>query len=251
MNLRVAIQAGAIIGKARGEGRRTLQITNRRVGTTESTAGAVADCAMAARAHEVHAFFHEAGFIGAVRRVAVQAVLANRLVFPQHRTALIGMAGVAGLVDREFFEQLGTSRTMRVMAIRANHFALTHRVMRVLERFCALLRVAGKALGRLRLANQHGIFRHVQGVAAHASHVGILVLGAEPIHALGVLVAGQTGLVARRNRRGVRAIKNDCRQSRLTSSKACCVRVAWAMAGFTSLLAAWRMRITFHGVRRL
>ena len=50
--------------------------------------------------------YHQARFVGAVRRVAVQAVVAHRLMFPQQRPALVGVAVVAGLVDGEFLQQL-------------------------------------------------------------------------------------------------------------------------------------------------
>ena len=66
---------------------------------------------------------------GTMRRMAVEAVLTHRLVFPQQRAALFRMAVVADLVDPEFLQQLRTRRTMRVVAVAAHHLALADRVM--------------------------------------------------------------------------------------------------------------------------
>src|SRR5690242_4168376 len=89
----------------------------------------------------------------AMRRMAVQAVLANRLMFPQYRATLLGVTVVAGLVDREFFQQLRTWRAVRVVAVGADDLALANRVMRELEAVGTLFRVTGEAF--LRLGELH------------------------------------------------------------------------------------------------
>ena len=60
---------------------------------------------------------------GAVGRMAIRAVICDGAVFPQERAALFGMAGVAGLIDRCFDQQLRSDGSMRVVAIAAGHLA--------------------------------------------------------------------------------------------------------------------------------
>jgi hypothetical protein len=67
---------------------------------------------------------------GTMRIVAAQAVLAHRCVLEQKRSALFGMAFVAIVVDGIFPQERLGSAAMRVVAIRADHFALTHRHVR-------------------------------------------------------------------------------------------------------------------------
>lgn len=55
--------------------------------------------------------------VGAVRRMAVRAILSHRLMFPQEGAALFGMAGVASLGHRVLLEQFGTGRTVRIVAV--------------------------------------------------------------------------------------------------------------------------------------
>src|SRR5450759_4027573 len=65
----------------------------------------------------------------AMRIVAVQAVLAHRRVFEQERSALLGMALVAIVVDRIRPQQPFGEGSVRIMTIRAHHFAFTQRHM--------------------------------------------------------------------------------------------------------------------------
>ena len=83
--------------------------------------------------------------VGAVRGMAIVAVLGHRLMFPQKRPAFFGMAGITGFGDRIFVQQFRTSRTMRVMAVGTGRLALRNRVMGKFERLRALLFMAGKA----------------------------------------------------------------------------------------------------------
>ena len=64
------------------------------------------------------------GFMAAV------AVLAYRGVLPQVRTAFLGMARVALVVDRGLPQHLVGRRAVRVVAIRAGDLALADRMMR-------------------------------------------------------------------------------------------------------------------------
>ena len=68
--------------------------------------------------------------IRAVRRVAIEAVLANRRMLEQERTALLRMALVARLVHRVGLEQRIGQGAMRIVAIVAAHLPLGQRHMR-------------------------------------------------------------------------------------------------------------------------
>ena len=68
--------------------------------------------------------------IRAMRRMAIQAVLANRGVFEQKRAALLGVALVARLVDRVRFQEGAGKRSERIVAVIAAHLALGERHVR-------------------------------------------------------------------------------------------------------------------------
>ena len=95
----------------------------------------------------------QSGLHRTMRIVAVAAVFADRRVLPQERSAFVGVAGIAGLVDGVLDQQLGPARSMRIVAIRADHLCLHNRMMRGHVRLGSLLLVASEAdegLGGLR-----------------------------------------------------------------------------------------------------
>ncbi|OGT64356.1 MAG: hypothetical protein A2993_00680 [Gammaproteobacteria bacterium RIFCSPLOWO2_01_FULL_47_190] len=61
----------------------------------------------------------------AVRVMTDGTFLPYRLVLPQERPALFRMALIAGLVDRILCQVSAAGRPVRVMAIGADHLALT------------------------------------------------------------------------------------------------------------------------------
>ena len=84
-----------------------------------------------------------------VRRVADGALFLHRRVLPQKWSPLFVMAGVAGVVNGDAFQEVGADGPMGVMAIGAGHQAFNHGMMRRPEIRCPLLGVAGEAHGRL------------------------------------------------------------------------------------------------------
>ena len=125
----------------------------------------------------------------AVRVVANAAVFGDRRMLVHERTALFCMAGVAGVVHAVALGELGTGRTMHVVAVGTGHFALGNRVVRRPVDLGALLLVAGKAeLGLLGSAGQHRVTIAVRLVAGIAGHISRFVLAAGPQVALGILV---------------------------------------------------------------
>ena len=135
--------------------------------------------------------------VRAVRRVAVEAVLAHRRVLPEERAALLGVALVAELVDRAG-DQVGLGqRAVRVVAGQAVHLALAHGVVRGLLHLRAHVLVALEAgLGLHRGADHRiGRGRGVDLVAVQAADALALVRTAHPVRLRGVVaVAGQADL---------------------------------------------------------
>ena len=68
--------------------------------------------------------------IAPVRQVTIEAVFPYRRMFPQERTAGIGMASITGFVDTVVRNEFLGDRAMDVVTIGALHFALADRMMR-------------------------------------------------------------------------------------------------------------------------
>src|SRR5690242_5613372 len=66
----------------------------------------------------------------AVGLMAVGAVFKRGRMFPQERTAPLGVAGVTVLVDASLFELGGIRRSVRVVAVAAADFSFAQRHMR-------------------------------------------------------------------------------------------------------------------------
>ena len=78
---------------------------------------------MAFLAQPWHSLFQQRRIVGAMRRVAIGAIVKHWRVFPQEGTALVGVAGITGLVSRLFDQHFRTCGTMGVVALRASGFA--------------------------------------------------------------------------------------------------------------------------------
>src|SRR4029453_12718876 len=70
--------------------------------------------------------------VGSVGLMAVDAVLADRRVLPQHRAALLRVARVADVVDRIGVQERSGRRPVRIVAVDARHLALGQRHVRAL-----------------------------------------------------------------------------------------------------------------------
>src|SRR5678816_192384 len=93
----------------------------------------------------------------AVWLVADRAILGNRRVFPEIRTALLGVAGEARVVERAADKGVVGHGAMRVVAIAAGHAILAQRVRKRQEALGPLTRMAVHAGFCLRGLDQHGI----------------------------------------------------------------------------------------------
>src|ERR1019366_4979913 len=139
----------------------------------------------------------------AVRVVAVRAAFDDGVVLPEVGTALLHVAGVAGLVGRARDEELLVRGAVRVVARRAFHFPLRDRHVRVVRLLRHLGRVAaGARRHHVVLLQVRALrFRMHHGVAVGAGHVAALVRASLPKRARRLLVALQAGGVALRNGR--------------------------------------------------
>ena len=133
--------------------------------------------------------------IRAVWRVAVEAALANGRMLEQERTALLGMALIARLVDRIGLEQRASQGAMRIVAIVAAHLPFGQRHVRAAIELQADIPVTlctGIVDRRLRHQPLHGEFRHGV-VAVAARQVVALVDRSLPVIARPARVTGEAG----------------------------------------------------------
>ena len=103
------------------------------------------------RAHEGRARLQQWRDVRAVRGMAVRAVFGYRLVFPQERTTLFGMATEAGFVDGVFLEQLRAGEPCELWQSEQAILPAVERVGGDAMGLGALFLVAGEADFRLCL----------------------------------------------------------------------------------------------------
>ena len=136
-----------------------------------------------------------------MRIVAVRAVVIDWLVVVHKRPAFLHVAGVAGVDHAIAFHQLGTGRSMHIVAIGTGHFAFHDWMMRGLVDLRALLLVAGEAELGLGALVAYYIFCRVYLVAVGARHVARLMGASLPVRALWILImALEAGIIALVNR---------------------------------------------------
>jgi hypothetical protein len=82
---------------------------------------------------------------GTVGTVTQAAILGCGRVFEQERPALLGVAGVAGVVERRFDQRRFGGRTMRIVAVDAGGSAFEDWMSRTQPNRCADVRVALEA----------------------------------------------------------------------------------------------------------
>ena len=191
VHLRVAVHAAAplphgddvLAAGGRADGRGKLARRGRRVDP-----GLPADRADVARqvrrvallAQDRRPNLQQRSHRAAMRAVAAAAVLRHGFVLVHEGPALFGVAGVAGLVGAVHQRQLRARRPMGVVAVRASHLPLGHRVVRRPQHLRALLLVAGVAdLGLHRLA-QHAVLVRMHLVAGGTGEVGAVVVRCRP-----------------------------------------------------------------------
>src|SRR6266540_5100113 len=135
--------------------------------------------------------------VGAVRVMAIQAVLAHRGVLPEEGAALLGVAGQAELIGVLRLDHLGARPVVRVVAVRAVHPALAHRMVRSPHGLGPHLGVAGEAgVARARrLQLRHGGPRLVDAVTIGAGETAAVVHAPQEVRLAGLVVTPEAGLV--------------------------------------------------------
>ena len=96
----------------------------------------VAARVMAGIANARHARLQQLRVAGAMRLVAVRAVLHYRRVLPEEGTAPFGVAAQAVFVGRALKQLFGIGRTVRIVATGASYFAFAVRHVRRTLQLC-------------------------------------------------------------------------------------------------------------------
>lgn len=152
------------------------------------------------------------------------AVFRRRLMLPKEWAALVGMAGVAGLVDGVLGQIALARGAVRVVASGTAHFAFADWMTERLGQAGALILVAGQADVGLQNFVEYRILRDVGGVATDACDIFGLVTAALPMHQLLAVVAA---LTLGDTDAGVLLLEGDVGRQRIVVD----VRLARAVAG--------------------
>src|SRR5262245_13326186 len=135
---------------------------------------------------------------GAMRVVAIAAVLHDRWVLPQEWAAFLRVAGEAGLIHGCSNKELVVGGAMRIMAARALHLALTDRHVGEAQLLRGALLMTAGARGEHGFLAQVAAFGHGRhdGVAVRARDRARLVRAALPGKPRGLLVTLEANRIA-------------------------------------------------------
>ena len=181
--------------------------------------------------------------VRAVRRVAVAAVFAYRLMFPQERTALFRVALETGLVDRVVNQAGVSGRTVGIMAVRAGHQADVgagfgsglHRVPRLAHELRTLFCMAVVTDGGLALERQYRVVFDMYFMTVDTGGFLDVMHAPHPVEAAAVIVAAEAN--------GILFIRRHALAERDRRGWPCTVRrfpgmgLARAVAGFTIMVS--------------
>lgn len=135
------------------------------------------------RPHLEHAFRS-----GAMRVMAVRAVVIDRFVAMHERPTLFHVAGVTGFNHAITLHELRTHRTMHIVAIGASHFSLNNRVVRRLVDLGTLFLVAGKAHLGLRAFIAHLILSAMHRMTRGTGYLTRVMRTANPVRTLRIFI---------------------------------------------------------------
>jgi hypothetical protein len=140
-----------------------------------------------------------------VRRVAVGAIVRDRLMLPEEWTALLRVARRASLVDRFLDEELGAVRAMCVVTAGTGYFPFQNRVPREAMNLSLLGLVAGRADVGLGQRVQHFLLDRMPFVAVRTRNAVRFVLAASPVRSRKdvCFMTVETGRISRCDRRQV------------------------------------------------
>lgn len=234
-------------------------------GTERLRLGRVPAAVMAGVANTRHARLQQLRVAGAVRLMAVRAILHDRRMLPEEWAAAFCVAAVAILVGGGLDQLLRIRSSMRIVAARAGHFAFAiWHVGRALQlcpahlvalqaqlRLCFLhTLVVGKrrVVAALRRQRDANFLLHL--MAIHARHAAGFVRTALPEHVASPGMARLAGRVLLGH--GVFRILAETHRDGVFSAPGFYVRSSRPMTGLTSMGFVCIMRmgkgLTHHGV---
>src|SRR3972149_5312565 len=142
---------------------------------------------MALLAQERAAYLQHAIFRSAVRIMTNRAILAHRRVLPQERTALFGVALIAGFVHRVLGQLRSGGRAVRIVAVGTDHLGFPYGMAGALETLRPLILMAGEADFCLGLLGQDRVIHADRVMAVDAGVASRGVRADMPIHPDGAL----------------------------------------------------------------
>lgn len=182
-----------------------------------------------------------------MRNVTIHAAIDYRLMLPEERTALVGVAGVASFVEGILLEQARANGAMRIVTIRAHYLAGIDRMCGNLVAVGTLFLVTGKADLRLRLLRENVVLRRVNLVAVVAGYLVVLMGTAVPVGTSCSLVAIQalSGTILVIIGR-IHALLEDVIRCRTSLAGGIALQVSLAIA--VTGLAGWRSGVPSHAM---
>jgi hypothetical protein len=163
--------------------------------------------------------------------MAESAILADRSVLPQIRSAFFGVALVTGVIDVQSCQLRRNGVAVHVVAAHAVHLSFEYRVRESLLRLSALHPMAAETDVGLRRRLPDGIRRRVEVVTVDTSYLVAGVSARVPAETDIALVAGQAHAVLFVDRRsGIRTEPNHG-GAFLSAPDTARMRASWSVAG--------------------
>lgn len=173
-----------------------------------------------------------------MRFMTIRTILENRGMLPEKRPAQLGMALIAGGIERGFDQrELAVDAVMRIMTIAAGHFAGTKRMAIRLVRIGALGDMTAPADFRLSGRRHHRILSGVAAVTICTANCFIGVGATVPAGAQVRIVAIQTHAVLHIRQGGVVRGKRNQAGAFLAGPDAARMRATGAVTSLALQLA--------------
>ena len=182
--------------------------------------------------------------------MTIPAVLTDRRVLPEVRSALLGVTIETGIVNGLPHQQAVGRFSVGAVTAAAVHLALPHRVRERFHRLRTLFLVAIKADLCLRRGHQHRVGRGMAAVTVGTGDLFHIMRTAVPGKAQIILVTCGTELVLFKDGQHAAGSKSRYGRALLTAPHPPRMLAARSMAGLTLQLAVteWRARILANGV---
>ena len=124
-----------------------------------------------------------------MRIMAECAIFLDRWMFPEERASFLGMAVIAGFIDRVFNQKEVVRRTVRIMAIAADHFGFPDRVSGTQVALRFFLDMTAKADFGLRRFVEYRVMGCMYGMTGGAGQIRGLMDTALPMNPVAAFMA--------------------------------------------------------------